>query len=214
MRVSVLERLFVPERVPGRVSVRGGDLARPVIHERAVEVEDAPFVVTSMRKTFTPTRRRPDGTLWAGFADVSVSEEGLLTRELYDSLWRISTENAWSNRCRALGEATPRMQTLGFQPWSLTVPVTLLKEACGADLSVQDAEKLMLGQGYITRLGDLFVMAADLAEGQAILTAAPKVVGTYTRARDALALMVFRADRAVVLVGKAETEEPPQHGVA
>jgi len=105
------------------------------------------------------------------------------------------------------------MQTLGFEPKCLVVPVSLLKEACGEAMTVEDAEKLMLMQGHVTKMGDLFVLAGDLDPGTALLTAAPNMVGTYTRADTALALMLFRVDRAVVLVGR-EFEESPGDGVA
>lgn len=201
------------ERIPRRATLHG-DFAHPILHERAVEPVDGPFVVTNKRGSFVQTRRRPDGTIWAGFSEVPIGTESTLARALISSLWRISAENGWGNRCSSLGEAPARMQTLGFEPRSIIVPVSLLKEACGEDVSVEDAEKLMLGQGHVAKVGEMFVLAADLPQGVAIVVAATSLVGTYTRSDEALAIMLFRADRAIVLVDQAETKEPPVHGVA
>lgn len=211
MRVSVLERLLVPERLPRRASV-DGDFPAPVVHDRFVELSDGPFVVTNKSGGFVQTRRRPDGTVWSMFFETPLGKESPLLRTLYGALWRASASNEWKNRCSSLGEATALMRSFGQEPRCLTVPVSLLKEVCGTEFTETDAEKLMLGQGYITKVGELYVLAGDLVDGQALLTAAPKVLGVYTRADQHLSLMLFRVDRAVVLVGKAE--EPRQHGVA
>jgi hypothetical protein len=95
----------------------------------------------------------------------------------------------------------------------VVIPFSLLKEACGEAMSIEDVEKLMLMQGYVSKTGDLYILIGDLDPGTAILTAAPKLVGTYTRSDTALALQFFRVDRAVVLVGR-EFEESSNHGVA
>lgn len=187
-----------------------GDFAHAVLHERAVEIDDAPFVVTNKRRSFVQTRRRPDGTIWAGFSEMPIGAESGLLQELHSALWQLSVRNGWRNRCSSLEDAAPLMQTLGFEPRCLVVPVGLLKEVCGEELSVQDAEKLMLMQGHITKVGEVFVLAADMAKGSALLTAVPKEVGTYTRTDESLAIMLFRVDRALILVG----EGPAQHGVA
>lgn len=210
MRVSALDRILATERVGRRTtSTHHGGFAHPVLHERSVTLDEGPFVVSNKRGSFVQTRRRQDGTIWAGFSDVPVGGEGTFLRELYLSLWRISVESAWHNRCSALSEASPVMTSLGFSPRCVIVPHDLLTEACGNDLTAQDADRLMLAQGYVAKVGEAFVLAGDLPAGAALVTTMPSVVGTYTRTDQSLAVMLFRADRAVVLVG-----EGLPHGVA
>ncbi len=211
MRVSALERILLTDRVPRRATMYG-DFARAMLHERAVSTEDGPYLVSNARGTFVQTRRRPDGTIWAGFSEVPLGTEAKFTRELFSALWRLSAASGWNNRCTSLSEAVSQMQSFGLEPRSVVVPTTLLKEVCGEELHANDAEKLMLGQGYVAKVGEVRVQAADLLDGAAMVLASPSLLGTYTRSDEYLALMLFRVDRAVVLVGPTAREG--LHGVA
>lgn len=205
VRASALERLLRTERVRRRSTPSG--FAVPALHETAIEPEDGPFLVTTATGPgFAPGRARPDRTLWAGFKECSLDEEGPLLRQLYDRLWSLSEENGWANRCSRLEEASPLLDGFGFEPVSLVVPLSFLGEACGEEITTEEAETLMATQGYVTMLGDVQVLSAELPEGAAILTPGISLAGTYVRADDYLAVMAFRVDRAWVLVG--------DHGVA
>jgi len=94
------------------------------------------------------------------------------------------------------------MVALGLEASALIVSSTFLEEACGKALSGEDAEKLMMMQGFVAEVEGVKVLASDLPAGTAIL-ASPRVsLGTYIRADDNVAILIRRADRTLVLVGE------------
>lgn len=199
MRASALERLLIPEREPRRASAHGG-FALPALSERAAEEDEGPYLATTMRPVFLETRRNREGNVRFGYMDLMPEDEHILVSCLYQTLCEVSIRHGWANRCRSLEEATKLLQQLGFDPYHLVVGPGLLEEACGAPLSVEDAEKLMMVQGYVAEVGELKVLAADLPSGAAMVTTSPSLFGVYSRVDDRLGLLLKRVDRAVVLV--------------
>ena len=203
IRTSVLDLLFVPERHRRQAAKvqSGGGFALPVLQEQAVGHEEGPFVVSNMRQSFLLGRRSQEGNVRVGFSDCTVGEEGPYVTQLVLSLERLSVENGWSNRCTSLAEARPMMKALKMEPSALLVPHTLLAEAAGTNLSVEDAGKLMTTQGHIVQIDGVRILVwPGLPDHTAMLVAPPAMAGTYIRVDHYLGILATRADRAFVIV--------------
>lgn len=200
MRASALERLLTVEREARRSSMHGG-FSIPAMSERAAAKDEAPFLVTNMRRTLLPTRLSVDGNVRFGFSECLPEQDGALLVELHRVLSELSLRSGWNNRCRGLSEAVERIRMLGSEPFHLVVGPDQLTEACGETVSVEDAEKMMLAQGFVVKVSGVKVLAGPLLPGTAMVTASPSQLGVYTRVDDRLGLLLKRVDRAVVLVG-------------
>jgi len=88
-----------------------------------------------------------------------------------------------------------------MEPTSIVVSLSFLEDACGMSITLEDAEEIMLAQGYVTESDGLRVLAADLPVGGAFVVTSPSVVGTYFRVDQHLGVLIRRADRSLVLVG-------------
>ena len=131
-----------------------------------------------------------------------LGEEEAFFFELYKAVWALSAEYRWTNRCTSIAEAVARMSGFGLMPKVLVVSLTLLQEACQREVTVEEAEKLMMVQGHITEVNGLRVLlATKLPPSAAVLATAPNLVGAYTRVDDYLSVLLYQADRALVLVG-------------
>lgn len=198
---SILERLLATERYPRRAAVSGG-FARPTLFERAAPEGGAPFVASNARGGFLPVRASATGYIRSGFSEVDLGEEEAFFAELYRALWALSVQHGWPNRCTSISEAIARMGTFGLVPRFLAAPLSLLREACNRDVPSEEAEELMKSQGFIAEVDELRVLLApQLAPSTAVLATLPNLVGAYTRVDDWLSLLLYRADRAMVLVG-------------
>lgn len=210
IRVSALERMLHVERVRRQSSTSWnkdptgvhGDFRVPVLQECAVPADAGPFVATNRRGTLLQVPRSKDGNVRFAFSECPLEDEWKLLGSLYRVLWQLSTEHQWPTRCTSIAEATRRMEASGVKPRHLVVPVPLLEEACGTPFSVEEAEKTMAMQGFITEVDGLQVLAADLPEETALLSTEPELVGMYTRVDDWLGVLIQRANRSVMLVGK------------
>jgi len=92
------------------------------------------------------------------------------------------------------------MARVGYEPKALVVPFSLLKEACGSEVSPEEAIKLMRFQGYVSQSQGVDILVADIPPGSALLTTAPPLVGFYTRTGEHLGLLLQRADRTLMMV--------------
>jgi hypothetical protein len=94
------------------------------------------------------------------------------------------------------------MAGFGFEPKTLAVPFSTLKEIVGEDLTEDDADKITLAKGCVTEVdGVQLISARDaLPKGSGILVAAKPLVGHYTRIFDYVGATLLRVDRAVVLI--------------
>lgn len=198
MRASALEKILCVERHRRRSTSAGPSNA--VCHTRAVKGDDGPFIVTSS-KGFLQTRRREGDEIWAGFLSCDLEEETLLLKLFFRQVWNISVQADWGNRCSSLTDAMDLAALLGFEPFGIVIPISDLKEVSGEALTLEEAEKLMRYQGFVAKVQNVHVFVADLDPGTALVTSDPAELGTYLRTDDALAIMIFRADRRLILVG-------------
>lgn len=204
MPTTALEGLLEVDR-QRRYSSRLGGFAIPAVHERSSSPEEGPFFVTNMRKAFVPTGIRPGSVVWMGFSPWTLSDEDEALATLYKSLWAFSTSQKWANRCSKVEEAIPQMSAMGLEARSIVVPLDTLQEVCGTEMSETDVRNLMFAQGYVAEVNGMKVFVSkSLPKDAAIVAALPSLVGSYVRADDSLALMIRRADKAIVLVGAGD----------
>lgn len=210
IRTSALERMLYVERFHRKSSTgwersptgTHGDFRVPILQECTLPPDAGPFIATNRRGSLVLTSRSKDGVVRFAFTKCPLEDEWLLLGELYRVLWQLSTEHEWPTRCNSISEAKSRMEASGVKPKHLVVPVPLLEEVCGTAFSVVDAEKMMAMQGFITEVDGLQVLAANLENKAALLSAEAPFAGMYTRVDDWLAILVQRANRSVMLVSK------------
>lgn len=172
--------------------------AVPTLLEVPSDAQSEPLVVTNAVGDLVLTRRSVARSCARyGFFECPSGEEHRLLPRFFSALWILSQNLDWNNRCTSLSEASVRMH-LPFR--SLVVPYSLVEQASGERLSREDADALMAAQGYIADRNGQQILVADLEDGQALLAAAPALVGIYTRIDDWLGVMLQRVDRSVCLV--------------
>lgn len=196
MAASVLDRVLVVDRERPIASKYGG-FSEPVIHERAVDADSGPFVVTTTKGPFVTTRVRKEGVVWSGFTECPVRDEGRLIKSLYKHLHA----QAWDNKRPSVSESVDLVSMRGLEAKALIVSSSILSDACGRSVSDDEAEKLMWSQGHIAEVNGLQVyLCSDLDPGTGLVLAAPLLTGVYVRSAYSLAVMLYRADTAVALV--------------
>lgn len=196
MRTSALELILATDRVRRRAAAAG--FALPVLLEYAEESSAAPFLSSNMRGTFLQTRRSSEGNVRFAPTECPPEQEGQFMGELFRVLDDVSFRNGWANRCKTLREAKATMTSLGEKPRAVVVPPSILEAACGRKVALTEAERLMMVQGYVTRLDGLLVLAADLPDNKLLL--ASDSVGVYVRSYDHVGIMIHKADRSLVVV--------------
>lgn len=202
MRVSALELLLETERIHRKAAVTTGvGFAVPALYEFPAEAGMAPFLVSNSRGSFVLGSRSRDGHVRLAFSECPLDEEGAMLAELHRVLWGISVQHGWANRCTSIAQAIARMKALALEPKVLVVATSFLEDACGEPVTLEDAEKLMMAQGYVAESDGIRVLASDLPAGLAILAASREVTGVYVRVDDRLGVMVRKADQSLVLVG-------------
>jgi len=202
MRVSALELLLGTERVHRRTDETAKvGFAVPALYECPADPGDSPFLVSNSRGSFVLGARSKGGHVRLAFSECPTGGEDRLLAELYRVLWRVSGEYGWANRCDSVAQAVARMRAMSLEPKALVVAPSFLEDACGEPVSLEDAGKLMLAQGYVAESEGVRVLAADLPSGTAILAATRTLVGVYVRVDDRLGLMVRKANQSLVLVG-------------
>lgn len=202
MKLTVLERILTTERYRRQADIStGAGFAIPSMAERPLNVDQEPLVVTNMRGTFVPTRvSRVTGLARYGFSECLPEDEPVLLGELWRVLWALSVEQGWSNRCKNVAEAVGSMRGHGMEPRSVVVPYSLLEAFGTQTLSKQEADDLMVAQGYITNTEGVQVLAADLPVGKALVTALPALTGYYTRVDDRVGVMLLQTNQTLYLV--------------
>jgi hypothetical protein len=202
VKASILERLMSVDRHrPKMVDV--GVFTAPVVMRFASGPEEGPWVTSLSTGRFTLTRPNKDGDVGQAFVLRPPDQEDDLLKELYRTLWTLSLEHRWGNRCSSIGEAVQRMLAFGLQPKTLTVPFEMLREIVGSELTEEEADKLTLARGFVTEVSGVQVISARqaLEKNTAILSTLRPLVGHYTRVREHVGVTVLQADRSLILVG-------------
>lgn len=199
--LSAFEGFLVPER-SRRKAARDGGFAVPAYQERPVELEDAPFLVTNARGSFVQPGVSREKMLRYGFSECPLDEEPRLLAELYRVLWGLSESSGWSNRCTSIAQAKHLLESFGLLPRTLIVPFATLHEVCGQEITLSDANKLILAQGCVAEVGGIRIFYSSLPSGQMILGTAPPLVGIATRIDDHVGLVLQRIHQSVVLINE------------
>ena len=182
MKVSFLDRMLLPERHHQRLAKSGGEsLTVPALSELKVDADVEPLLVTNMRGTFVPTKRSMGGIARYGFSEVSIEAEGTIVNELHRVLLLQATTLGWPNRCKTPLEGIARLKGLGFEPKFVVVSS---EDVCGSQSEADTMDRLTLFQGHVAEMEDVQVLVGDLPKGKAFVTAAPALVGVYTRVGD------------------------------
>lgn len=193
MEASILERMLVVERGPRRTARGGGDFSIPAIEERPVEKTDEPLFVTNMAGNWLQTRQSSTGQGRFGFTECEIGDEARLVKALYEALVLAT----WAIKCQDVASAVQRVDSA----CTLVVSYDFLKEFSTETLTVEEVTKLIFAQGYITKVGDLSLLASEGLTGRtAIVTTAPALAGFYTRIGDHVGLMLRSADRTIGVV--------------
>lgn len=203
MKLSVLERVLTVERHRRRMG-DVGVFPPPVAARFPSGPEEGPWVTTLSTGKFTLTKPNKDGDVAHAMLELPPDEEDGLLSELYRTLWGLSVKHGWPNRCSSIGEAVPRMLTLGLQPKTLAVPFETLQEIVGSELTEEEADKVTLAKGYVTEVDGIQVISARkaLAKNTAMLFALPALVGRYTRIQEHMGATILQANRSLILVGE------------
>lgn len=193
---TALERLLLTERHRRQANESGlAGFALPMLSERALDAALEPLVVSNARGDLVPTSvSRARGVARYGFFECAPEDESELLPRFFSALWDLSAAKGWGNRCTSLSEASAKMK---LEARSIVVPYGLVERV--SSLTRAEADQLMTAQGYISK-GDQQILVADLPEGHAMLTAAPALLGFYTRVDIQLGLMLTRVDESVFLV--------------
>jgi hypothetical protein len=193
MEASVLERMLVVERHRRKAPLGGGDFSVPALEERPVEEFDEPLLVTNMRGDWVQTRRSGSGYGRFGFTECEVGDEA----HLVSSLWATLTKVPWAIKCNDVATAVRRVDAAK----TLLVSYEMLKEFSSETLTTEEVAKIIFAQGYITKVGELGLLASEGLSGRtAIVTTVPALTGFYTRIDDHLGLMLLSADKTIAMV--------------
>lgn len=194
MGYTVLERLLEVERLRKRAAP-GGGFSVPVMHERAVDAGVVPMLVTSTRGKLVATRPFAPGFARCGIFPCPRENEPEVFTALRKSLQETSAANGWGNRCTSIQAARARLEQSGRRVRSIVLAKADLP---GIGVALEDAEKLMAIQGYVTLHGSTQTLVADLPAGHGLVVS--DAAGLYMRVDDFLGLMLLNVDTRWVVV--------------
>jgi hypothetical protein len=199
MAYGALERILRTERFRQRAAA-GGGFSTPGLCFTSVGEDSLPLLATNMRGRFLRTRRNVEGLAPFGFSYCPVGEEGPLLNELHRTLWEISTQEGWSNRCTSIAGAVNYLHALDLEPKSLVVSESQIAGLLGPDFDLSAARRTMAVQGFVTVIDGMQLLLSDLPEGSALVAGAPSALGIYTRVGDYLGMLLQRINRVIVMV--------------
>ena len=192
---SLLELLLLPERQrrqPGSI---------PVMVERPVDEGREPLVSSNMRAQLVLVRRSPTrGVARLALFPCDLDQEPAYVASLCEQIWQLSEHNSWANRCTEISEAVTILHRNRLEPRTLLVSYEKLHEAYGQEVSPEEANKLMIAQGYIAEVDSIRIAVAPLPPRVALLATSPTLVGAFIRVDDHVGVMLQEADRTVVVV--------------
>lgn len=198
MPYAALERMLRPERFRQRSASRG--FATPGLCFTGVPDECMPLLATNMRGRFALTRRNAEGLAPFGFSSCPVGQEGPLLDELHRTLWALSEQGNWGNRCTAVPDAVERLRVLGVEPKSLVVSEGQVAGILGPGFDLNAARRAMALQGHVTVVDGMQLLLSDLTGNTAFVAASPSAVGVYTRVGDHVGMLLQRVDRSIMVV--------------
>ena len=198
MKAPIFSKVLSVERY--RQKMQSVGLCLPTLCEQAVDLLDDPLVASNMRGSFVRTKRSLEGVARYAFSECPLDLEGALFSRFFTSLWGMSEENGWSNRYSSISGALRGFRDKGMPPCSLVISPHALKKICGAQLDLDEIDKVMALKGYVSEVGGLKVLVSDLPHNQAMLTAEPALVGNCTRVGNHLGVLVRRVDQTIALV--------------
>lgn len=198
MRVSLFDRILVVERHRRQGSRIGFSV--PALCEQEAQACDEPLLVTNMRGSFVQVRRSGDNLVRFSFSPCPLEQEAPLFLELFRSLWGLSEQKSWSNRCASITEGLDRCRSFGFSPDSVVIPASCLASVCGVSLSSEQVEQAMKVQGWVARVEGLKVLVSDLPDECSVVLAPPSVVGNCVRIHDSLGVVIRRSNQSLILV--------------
>lgn len=212
MGFSVLEWSLVTERHNRRMNPKyqtsaispssDDGFVVPGMMERKMDASDAPFLVTNARSSFLPTRQTRDGNVRYGFSNIPSGQDDQLLPELFRSLWSLSEQNGWTNRCASLQAGLDTMSGFGLEPRAIIIPYGLVKSVVPSENFDRDAiEKAMEVKGRLTSIGDVAVRVSDsMPDGCALVLTGAPLVGFYTRIGDYVGLLLRGVNHSIVMV--------------
>jgi hypothetical protein len=198
MALSVLERLLVTERYRPRAAA-GSGFSVPILLEREVGPEHEPLLVTNSRGLFVPTRRAAEGFARYAFFPCPLDEEDQLLVRLHAALWSEGEAAGWTNRAPTLDRGMAVFRGLASAQPSAVV-VSQDAAALEGELSAEELDKLRKLRGHVAEIHGVRIYLAPLPAGCAIVAAAPKALGVYTRVGDHLGLQLLNVRRTLVVV--------------
>lgn len=195
---TALERLLTTERLRQRAAPNGG-FSVPALHEVSLTGDVNPLLASNMKGSFLPTKVSAKGLARYGFSHIPVGADDVLLRELHRTLYALSIQENWTNRCKSIREAQERLQSFSLEVKTLIVGPSRLAEIAPG-LSLQDAWAEMRRNSAVAIVEDITVLLADLPEGAALVATAPSLVGSYTRVGSYLGVLLRSVHRNIVVV--------------
>lgn len=191
MTLSVLSHLLVTERERPRAA-RGAGFAIPAMLERDAPFEAAdPVMGSGSRGQFLVTPRTRDGVYRYALSTCPVENENDLILQLHATLWSEGERRGWSNRASTVSQALQAMSSRGLQAKTLIIPLSLAETIC-PEANIQE--------GKVCVIGELNVLVADFADGEALVATSPPRVGVYTRVGDYLGLQLYNVAQTMMVV--------------
>lgn len=187
--VPVLSRLLTTERHRQRMGLTLSP-SIPMMLEREVDPSEDPLLVTNTRGKFVETRRNLAGMGRYAFTPCQLEEEPLLLQELF------TTMRAQLGAKPSLVEALSTLPTAK----SIVLSETLVSQVLGENLSVEKMREVMNLQGYLAMVDGRQILSCPFPAGSAMVLAAPKNLGVYTRVGDYVGIQIFSFRTQIVPV--------------
>ncbi len=202
--MSVLSRMLTTQRYRPRAANVGH--ATPVLHEVPLTEEVLPLLVTNARQLFVPTHLSRDGNARAGFSEVPVDDEPRLVYALALALLaRYRHEGC--PMAQGLAEANRWMRASKVLPSTVIASVSSVARRAG--LPVEEVRRLQAKQGFVVQQEQTQMLALDLPDRMLLLCASAPELGQQVRVGDHVAVMLYRADRSVLLAVDDAQDAPP-----
>jgi hypothetical protein len=189
MTLSLLSHVLLTERHRQRAA-SGGGFSVPAMMEREGPASADPVLVSTTRGTFVQTRRTTEGFYRFAFFRCPLEDEGEVLVRIHDTVWNLSAASRWGNRFRTPREAILRMRSSQLQPKAVILSRTLAESFAGQEVP----------EGKVTLVDGLHVIVAPLPQDSAIVTAAPTVLGVYTRVGDHIGLQLYNVQQTLMVI--------------